>query len=94
MKIYLRKYILWLYVFLITVITGAVLIIGCDGGGSSSGGSNNNHDTSLGTMSQYSTSSDSRSNQCNSWAFTYSCTSWYITGPSGGIYTCWGKNCD
>lgn len=92
MKSYLRKYILWLYVFLITVITGAVLIIGCSSGGSSSGGSNNNHDTNLGTKPT-STTEDYRRSWCNSQAFQYDCPSWYITGPDGGLYTCWGKNC-
>lgn len=41
MKTYLRKYILWLYVFLVTVITCAVFMIGCDGGDTGGGGGHN-----------------------------------------------------
>ena len=42
MKTYLRKYILWLYVFLVTVITCAVFMIGCDGSGGGGGHASGN----------------------------------------------------
>jgi hypothetical protein len=41
MRIAIRKCILWFYVFLVTIILGAVFVIGCSGsGGTESGGHN------------------------------------------------------
>jgi hypothetical protein len=44
MRIVIRKCILWIYVFLVTVIFGAVFIIGCDGGGTTAGNCVSNFD--------------------------------------------------
>lgn len=90
----MRKYHQYLYVILITIITGAVFLIGCGGGGSSSGGNNNssNNDRNLGTFST-ATNENTRNATCSTWGVVNFCSSTYITGPSGGIYTCWGRNC-
>ena len=80
----------FLFVFIMMVITGAAIMIGCGGGSES--GSNNNSDTNLGTFSILSTENN-RNNQCNDWAYNHSCNQWYITGPDSGLYTCWGKGC-
>jgi hypothetical protein len=89
----MRKFILWFYVFLVTLIIGAVFMIGCGESSSGSGSRTYSDDRNLGTKPT-STTADYRSSWCDTQAIAVNgCQGWHITGPSNGLYTCWGEHC-
>ncbi len=72
----MRKYYQFLYMFLITIITGGVFLIGCGGGGSSSGGNNNS------TCAYY-------SDYCGASNRNLGCCSGQGSCMGGGLFTPW-----
>lgn len=80
----MRKFILKLYLCLITVITLAVLLVGC-GDSSSSGGSTSTKDIDFGQATTDSACSANASNN--------SCLQWTYKLDNRGVYHCWGLSC-